>query len=133
MIIIMIAGCGSMTCGQSGDEDDDNPIMMKLTISSDGEVDNPSNNIHDDRAFAPLKLVDHDCGKDQTEHSDDEVDGEGGGDDVRDNMMDVMIMMMSVMAKIVVMIMVKVKLVTLVATTMLMMIMVVVVMLMMRG
>ena len=108
-------------------------IMVKLTMSSDDEVDNPSNNIHDDRAFAPLKLVDHDCGKDQTEHNDDEVDGEEGGDDVRDSMMDMMIMMMSVMAKMVVMIMVKVKLVTRVATMMLMMIMVVVVVVMMRG
>ena len=36
-------------------------IMMKLTMSNDAEVDNPSNNIHDDGAFAPLKLVDHDC------------------------------------------------------------------------
>ena len=108
-------------------------FIMKLTMSSDDEVDNPSNNIHDDRAFAPLKLVDHDCGKDQTEHNDDEVDGEEGGDDVRDSMMDMMIMMMSVMAKMVVMIMVKVKLVTRVATMMLMMIMVVVVMVMMRG
>ena len=49
-------------------------------MSGDDEVDNPSNNIHDDRAFAPLKLVDHDCGKDQTEHNDDDdVNDDNGG------------------------------------------------------